>query len=164
MAELGITTDLVIDIKTKDYQDSLEPSEEDSEEVKEDKKQKKEKFKKEIKEACEKAIQQKIDEAEALYQSIKTTCKNTISNAAIWSVQIPAISVPDPTAPKAGAASMAALKTSIAIAKANVTEASSKLTLLTGIIEGFGIPLPAPVSQISSLISQANSAINAIPL
>lgn len=164
MGQLGIDVDMVIDAKTKDYCDSLEPSENDSEEVKEEKKKKIQEFKEKIKEATQEFIQQKIDEAEALYKSIVTTCENAIKSATTWSVQVPAMAVPDPMAPKAGAASLVALKNSVSMAKAQVEEANSKLTSLNTLVQGFGIPIPAPIYTATTLINQATSLLGVIPI
>lgn len=164
MGDLGITSDMVIDAQTKDYQDSLEPKETDSEEEKERKRKKKEEFKKEMKEAAGKFIDAQIAKAEALYKSAKTTAENAIKSASTWSVQVPAMATPDPTAPKAGAASLVALKNSVSMAKAQVQEASSKVEEISTMITMFMIPVPAPLTALVSLISTANSALSVIPV
>ena len=42
--------------------------------------------------------------------SITETCNKIIPSASTWAAQIVAIATPDPTAPKAGAASLVSLK------------------------------------------------------
>lgn len=164
MAELGLTVDMVIEAKTKDYQNSLEPAEGDSEEVKQEKREKKEKFKKDIKEATQDAIQQKIDEAEAIFSSIKTTCTSVISCAETWSVQIPAMATPETTAPKTSAAVLVALTNGVSMAKSNLEEANSEFVKLNGIITGLGIQTPAPITALGGMLSQASSALSKIPI
>lgn len=151
MGSLGISVDDVIEAKTGSYLDTLDEENRES-------------YKEKLKEASQEQIQAKIDEAEALLESITTTCNGIISNCTSWSVQIPTMAVPDPMAPKSSVAVLASLTTSVQTAKGNISVANSQMSQLTQIVSMLGVPIPSIVGQTQSLINTASNALDAIPL
>lgn len=177
-----ITVDLVLETKLKPYLDYLdtetdeEKNESDpakKEERRKKRQERKEKFKQEMKEAAEKFIQQKIDEAKAMLNSAKETAEQLITAATTWNTEIvttiptaiaSAAMDPSPTAKVAIKSTLTAMKNSVGAARAHIEEASSKVTEVTGIIQNFGIPIPAPVAMVQGLVDNAKNALGAIPL
>lgn len=148
--QLGIDVDTVIRTKCKDYLETLGDQAES--------------YVQEMKDAAKDAIQAQIDKAEALLKSVQDTAESCISNAPTWSAQVVAIAVPDPMAPKSGAAVLVSLKNSVSMAKANLSSASAQLLDLLGTINGLGVPVPPVVNTASKSITTAQSALDAIPI
>ena len=147
---LNITVENVIRSVCKDYIDTL-PEDTATEYVNR------------LKTAISSEIQSQIDQLESWCSSIQVTAENTISSAATWAVQIPAIATPEPAAPKTGAAALVSLKNSVAQAKAQINMASSQLDEVVGTIENWRITLPAAISTLHNLINTCKNALNAIP-
>ena len=149
---LNITVDNVLEAKTSEYLATL-PTEED-----------RVNFINSLKESSGQYIQKKIDEAEALLVGIQTTANNAISCSTTWAAQIAAIAVPDPTAPKAGAAALVSLSNSVSMAKGNLQTSNAQLLQLQEMIEMMGVSMPSIVDTTKSLLDQAISALNSIPI
>lgn len=149
MGKLKIEPELIVRAKFKEYTDTL-PTEED---VKE--------FVREMVRSVEKELQRRIDELEALYQAIVD--KATSITVAAPSFSISAVCA-DPMAPVASTAVIASTVASVKVLKAEITNITGQFTQLTGQITSLGLPLPAPVTALESLISSATSALNIIPI
>ena len=164
MADIGITPDQVLQAKNAEYLATLEPQEGDTEEEKEEKAKRKEEFLNKLKDAAKEAIQAIIDKINAIIDSIIETCEKIIAAAESWAAQIVAIATPDPTAPKAGAASAVSLKNSVAMAKSNLAIANAQISEVNQLVAMTGLPTPEVVNTTAQLISTASSVLNAIPV
>ena len=146
MADIGITSDQIIEAKCSPYLETIESEEE------------KQAFLQRMKDAAKTFIQNFINKINAILDSITETCNKIISSASTWAAQIVAIATPDPTAPKAGAASMVSLKNSVeSIANAQMAEVNEFVSLA-------GVGVPPIIETTTSLLSSADSALQAIPI
>lgn len=152
MANIGITPDQIIEAKCSAYLETLSSEEE------------KQKFLQGMKDAAKTFIQNFIDKVNATLDSITETCNKIISSASTWSAQIVAIAIPDPMAPKAGAASLISLKNSVEMAKANLSVANAQMAEVNEFVSLAGVGVPPIIETTTSLLSSANSALQAIPI
>lgn len=151
MASLGINVEMVIKAKLKSYLDTLPENEVQP-------------YIDNMALSVGNQIQSKIDEADALINSIITTCNGLTTNASSWAAQIPIITVPDPMAPKASAASLASLITAVQSGKGEVEVANSQMFQLNEIVGMMGVEIPPIIGQTQQLIDSTRSLLNSIPI
>lgn len=151
MASLGINVEMVIKAKLKSYLDTLPENEVQP-------------YIDNMALSVGNQIQSKIDEVDALINSIITTCNGLTTNASSWAAQIPIITVPDPMAPKASAASLASLITAVQSGKGEVEVANSQMLQLNEIVGMMGVEIPPIISQTQQLIDSTKSLLNSIPI
>lgn len=151
MASLGINVEMVIKAKLKSYLDTLPENEVQP-------------YIDNMALSVGNQIQSKIDEADALINSIITTCNGLTTNASSWAAQIPIITVPDPMAPKASAASLASLITAVQSGKVEVEVANSQMLQLNEIVGMMGVEIPPIIGQTQQLIDSTRSLLNSIPI
>lgn len=151
MASLGINVEMVIEAKLKSYLDTLPENEVQP-------------YIDNMALSVGNRIQSKIDEADALINSIITTCNGLTTNASSWAAQIPIITVPDPMAPKASAASLASLITAVQSGKGEVEVANSQMLQLNEIVGMMGVEIPPIIGQTQQLIDSTRSLLNSIPI
>lgn len=151
MASLGINVEMVIKAKLKSYLDTLPENEVQP-------------YIDNMALSVGNRIQSKIDEADALINSIITTCNGLTTNASSWAAQIPIITVPDPMAPKASAASLASLITAVQSGKGEVEVANSQMLQLNEIVGMMGVEIPSIIGQTQQLIDSTRSLLNSIPI
>lgn len=151
MASLGINVEMVIKAKLKSYLDTLPENEVQP-------------YIDNMALSVGNQIQLKIDEADALINSIITTCNGLTTNASSWAAQIPIITVPDPMAPKASAASLASLITAVQSGKGEVEVANSQMLQLNEIVGMMGVEIPPIIGQTQQLIDSTRSLLNSIPI
>lgn len=152
MADIGITSDQIIEAKCKPYLDTVESEEE------------KQAFLQRMKDAAKTFIQNFINKINAILDAITETCNKIIASASTWAAQIVAIAVPDPMAPKAGAASAVSLKNSVEMAKANLSVANAQMAEVNGFVSMAGVGVLPIIETTTNLLSSANSALQAIPI
>lgn len=164
MAALGITLDMIIELKNKEYLETLKPKDTDTEEQKEKKEKRKKEFIQGLKDAIKDVIEQQIAKAEALLASVVMTVQQIVKAVPTWTAQIAALAVPDPMAPKAGAGALLSIKNSVAMAKSNIAVASAQMEELTGLINTFGVESPAIIATTKESLSSADSLLNTVPI
>jgi hypothetical protein len=152
MADIGITSDQIIEAKCSPYLETIESEEE------------KQAFLQRMKDAAKTFIQNFINKINAILDSITETCNKIISSASTWAAQIVAIATPDPTAPKAGAASLVSLKNSVEMAKSNLSIANAQMAEVNEFVSLAGVGVPPIVETTTSLLSSADYALQAIPI
>lgn len=151
MASLGINVEMVIKAKLKSYLNTLPEDEAQS-------------YIDNMASSVGNQIQSKIDEADALINSIIITCNGLTTNASSWAAQIPIITVPDPMAPKASAASLASLITAVQSGKGEIEVANSQMLQLNEIVGMMGVKIPSIIGQTQQLIDSTRSLLNSIPI
>lgn len=147
---LAITSELVIRSICKEYLDILGD--------------KAQAYLHRLEEAIGDSVQLQIDQLESWCSSIQTTANNTLSSAATWAVQIPAIATPEPAAPKTGAAALVSLKNSVSQAKAQISMADSQLGEITNTLSNWRIPVPSTLTSLQDLVNLCKTTLDNIPI